>query len=288
MELFVSPRQVARAIGVSESSLKRWCDDGLIPVERTAGGHRRIPISGVVAYLRSAGRTPVAPELLGLPATSGQTPRVILRSRRELRDALLIGDATLCRQIVFDQWLSGQSLPVIFDQVIAAAFTEIGEKWSCREADVYQERRACEVMLRVLHEIRQGLPAGDSAWPAIGGTLEGDYYTLPTTMAELVLQAGGWSARSLGSSIPFASLATAIRADRPRLVWVSVSFIADPERFRSEFPRVNEAADEVGAALAIGGFALDPQTRRDLRCTAFCESMENLVSLGETLRRVSR
>jgi predicted site-specific integrase-resolvase len=27
----LTPKQVARAIGVSESSLKRWCDKGVLP-----------------------------------------------------------------------------------------------------------------------------------------------------------------------------------------------------------------------------------------------------------------
>jgi excisionase family DNA binding protein len=54
----LSPRQVAEAIGVSESSLKRWCDSGLIPTRRTAGGHRRVPVAGVVAFLRERGFDP--------------------------------------------------------------------------------------------------------------------------------------------------------------------------------------------------------------------------------------
>ena len=38
MNELVSPKQVAHAMGVSESSLKRWCDQGLIPTVRTAAG----------------------------------------------------------------------------------------------------------------------------------------------------------------------------------------------------------------------------------------------------------
>lgn len=288
MQLFVSPKQVARAIGVSESSLKRWCDEGLIPAERTAGGHRRMPISGVLAYLRSSRRNLVAPELLGLPATYGKSERIIGRSREGLFEALLSGDEALCRQIVFDQWLSGQPLSLICDQVIAAAFIKIGDKWSCREADVYQERRACEIMLRVLHELRGGLATGDPAWPAIGGTIEGDQYTLPTTMAETVLQEAGWAPRSLGSSIPFPSLATAIRENRPRLVWVSVSFIADPGGFLHQFPQLNAAADEVGAAIVVGGFALQGVIRQQIRYAALCDSMQNLEQFANAFRGVNR
>lgn len=284
MKDLVSPKQVARAIGVSESSLKRWCDRGLIPTVRTAGGHRRLPISGVLAYLRSSKQEMVAPELLGLPATSGRTVRVVDRGREQLSEALLAGDEELCRQIVFDLWLSGQSLSSLCDQVIATAFSDIGARWACRDADVYQERRACELMLRILHEIRVGLPPGDPQWTAIGGTIEGDQYTLPTTMAETVLQDCGWTSRSLGTSLPFASLATAIRENRPRLFWVSVSYIADPVVFLQEFPTLNAAAEDVGAAIVVGGFAMRGEIRQQIRYSAFCDTMQHLEQFAHTLR----
>jgi MerR family transcriptional regulator, light-induced transcriptional regulator len=283
----LSPKQVARAIGVSESSLKRWCDQGLIPTVRTAGGHRRLPISGVLNYLRSSKQELVAPQLLGLPATSGKTGRVVDRGRDQLSVALLAGDEGLCRQIVFDLWLAGQSLSTLCDQAIAAAFTDIGDQWACHEADVYQERRACEVMLRLLHEIRMGLPPGDPQWKAIGGTIEGDQYTLPTTMVEAILQDAGWESRSLGSSLPFASLATAIRETRPRLIWVSVSYIADPALFLREFSTLNQAADEVGAAIVVGGFAMSGVIRQQIRYSAFCDTMQHLEQFANTLRGVA-
>jgi MerR family transcriptional regulator, light-induced transcriptional regulator len=284
MKQLVSPKQVARAIGVSESSLKRWCDQGLLPTVRTAGGHRRLPISGVLVFLRQNGRSLVDPALLGLPASSGRTERVIDRSRDEMSRALLDGDESLCRRIVFDLWIAGHSLSRICDQVIAGAFTAIGEMWSCHEADVYQERRACEITTRVLHELRQGLPAGDREWKALGGTIEGDQYMLPTTMIELILRDGGWQAVSLGTSLPFDSLAAAIRENRPRLFWVSVSYISEPELFVRQFAKLNAAADETGAAIVVGGYALREEIRRQLRYSAFCDSMQHLEQFARTLR----
>ena len=282
MQELVTPKQVARAIGVSESSLKRWCDSGVSPSVRTAGGHRRIPISGVISYLRSTQQKMVAPELLGLPATSGGSVRVVSRGREQLQEALLEGDEDRSRQIVLDLYLSGQSLSRICDEVISGAFSDIGDRWACNQADVYEERRACEIAVRILHELRMAVPPGDPQWMAMGGTLEGDQYMLPTTMVELVLRTGGWNAQSLGTGIPVTSLAVAIREQRPRLFWLSVSHIPDIEAFVRDLPQIRAATEEVGVPLVLGGFALTSEVRERIAGgrEVFCDSMQELEAFA--------
>lgn len=279
MQDLVTPKQVARAIGVSESSLKRWCDSGLIPSVRTAGGHRRIPISGVISYLRDTHQTLVAPEVLGLPATSGETVRVITRGREQLGQALLSGEEERSRQVVFDLYLSGQRISTICDDAISAAFTDIGNKWACQEADVYEERRACEIAVRVLLDLRRTIPNGVSARTALGGTIEGDQYILPTTMVELILRDNGWNARSLGTGIPISSLATSIRTHRPQLFWLSVSYLSDEPAFFRDLPELRTAASECNCLLVAGGFALTPELRPRLGDIPFCETMQALEAL---------
>ena len=283
MQDLVTPKQVARAIGVSESSLKRWCDSGLIPSIRTAGGHRRIPISGVISYLRSTQQALVAPELIGLPATSGESERVVTRGRSQLRDSLLNGDEERSRQIVFDLYLAGQSLSTICDETISAAFTEIGERWACQETDVYEERRACEIMIRVLHELRKVVPPNPTLRVALGGTLAGDQYVIPTTMVELILMNCGWNARSLGSNIPAASIELAITDHRPRLFWLSVSYISELEAFVRDVAQIKTVAEAAGCSLILGGFALTPEVRGRLGEIPFCDSMQELERISDTL-----
>jgi len=281
----VSPKQVARAIGVSESSMKRWCDLGLIPTVRTAGGHRRLPISAVLSFIRENHHQLVDPELLGLPPAAGTGARITQRGREELRDALLVGDEPRARRVIFDCWLAGRSLAGICDEYIAAAFTEIGELWACRDADIYQERRACEIALRILHEVRRGLAAGASEWTALGGTTEGDPYLVATTMAEVVLQEIGWTSRSLGASVPITSLATAIRENRPKLFWVSVSYLPDEARFFEELPLLSATAEETGTRLVIGGAALIEPIREKIGGIPYCESMQALSRFASQLRQ---
>ncbi|MHC4811387.1 MAG: excisionase family DNA-binding protein, partial [Planctomycetota bacterium] len=66
MKHLLSPRELAAAIGVSESTLKRWTDDGLINATRTAGGHRRIPLAEAIRFVRATRTRVVNPTILQL------------------------------------------------------------------------------------------------------------------------------------------------------------------------------------------------------------------------------
>src|SRR5690242_3719305 len=60
----LSPRDLADALGVSESSLKRWVDAGKLAAFRTEGGHRRIAVSEALRFIRETGAPVARPELL--------------------------------------------------------------------------------------------------------------------------------------------------------------------------------------------------------------------------------
>src|SRR5580698_1799359 len=137
----LSPKQVARAIGVSESSLKRWCDQGLIETVRTAGGHRKLPLEDVIRFLRERKHELICPEVLKMPVRSPQSEIGLERGRVAVIEAILAGNESLVRQIVFDLYLAKHSISVICDEVLCPAFCEIGSRWQCKSADVYQERR---------------------------------------------------------------------------------------------------------------------------------------------------
>jgi len=284
MKEFVTPKQVARAIGVSESSLKRWCDKGLLPTVRTAGGHRRLRMQSVLEFLRQTQQHLVRPEVLGLPAHIGAGETTLERARREVMDALLGGDEERCRRIVLDLYLSGQPLCEICDRVLAAAFHTIGEKWAAGEADVYQERRGCEITIRVLCELRSVLPATDPESPmAVGGTLAGDPYQLPTLMVELALREVGWRAQSCGTGLPACAFKKALKDLKPRLFWLSVSHIDSIPRFLEDYNELFTAADAAGIALIVGGRALTEPLRKEMRYSAYCDTIQHGVDFVRTL-----
>lgn len=254
-------------------------------MEKTVGGHRRLSVDSVVAFLRDTGRQVVEPDVLGLPATTGQTQWTLNRACERLKAALVAGDEPVCRQIVIDLFLARHPLSVICDEVLAKSFHDIGSMWECGDVEVFEERRACEISTRLVHELRRLLPPPPKNAPlAAGGTLDGDPYTLACSMAELVLRDLGWNAVPLGNQLPFATLKSALRSTQPRLLWLSVSSIRDPDRFTAEMNDLFKTAESTGTALVLGGVALTDIIRPRIQYSAHCDTYRHLEAFSNTLR----
>ncbi len=289
MEQLLSPRQVALAMGVSESSLKRWCDQGLLQTRRTAGGHRRLPLDTVMQFLRNNDQSLLRPEVLGLPSTTGKGMLVIDRAIGQMCEALEQGDEELARRTVFDLYLSRQSAVDICDKVIAAAFHSIGNHWECGDIEVYQERRGCEICLKTLFALRSviGQPREDAS-RAIGGTLSGDQYHLPTTMVEIALRENGWRADSLGTGMPVETICSAMQNEQPEMLWLSISFVEDAKRFLRDYRKIAAVAADKNVPVAVGGRALAAELRQQMTYAAYCDTLRHLVTFAATIARKER
>lgn len=57
---FLNVSDAAEFLGVSAASLRKWSDEGLVPVYRTPGGQRRFSAEDLARFLESM-RQPAAP-----------------------------------------------------------------------------------------------------------------------------------------------------------------------------------------------------------------------------------
>jgi len=280
----VTTRQAAQAIGVSEASLKRWCDQGLLPAARTPGGHRRLPLNGVVQFVRERRLQLVRPNLLGLssftPPTTGDGNAI----RTAMQAALEAADEDEARRLVLGLYLAGTSAVEILDDLVAPAFRAMEVKWTHGNLAIYEERRAVETCTRLLHQMRMFLPTPPPDAPqAIGATLTGDPYSLPTTMLEVALCEAGWRAQSYGCGLPTATLVDALRDVRPRLFWLSLSTFESEHQFLADYATLYAAAQKHGVAVLVGGRMLTAELRERMQYSAYGDNLRHAVSFARTI-----
>jgi excisionase family DNA binding protein len=303
LESSFSPKQVAQALQVSESSVKRWCDRGVIRTDRTHGGHRRIPLEYLMEFLESTNRRIIDPHAIGLQdhrqlnrdALAGLELQAVQRSdddslvsdpmlREQFERALLAGDEEQCRKVISSWYTLHGGMVSVADELLAPTFHAIGELWECGRADVYQERRGCEICIRLIHELRRLVsePTPDAPL-AMGGTSEHDHYQVANQLIEIIFREAGWRTISLGSAVPFSSMLSAIERYRPRVYWLSVSYIADEENFLKQFQDFATAIP-TGTMLVVGGRCLTESLRRRMQFAAYCDSLRQLSMLARSLQ----
>jgi excisionase family DNA binding protein len=280
----MSPAQVARIVGVSESTLKRWVDTGLLRARKTAGGHRRIALAEALAFLRKQGRP--APSLDALGVLGARPVADPAMTPETLAELLLREDVAISRALLLDEFRRGRAVDDLLDRLLAPAMARVGVLWAQGAIDVYQEHLATHRAWWILVELRDLLPEPPPEAPlALTASPEGDPTLLAGLMAELTLVESGWRALNLGPDLPASSLRNAVDAHRPRLVSVSLSSHAVRPRFFEEYPRVLEAAQAVGAAVMLGGQGLTPEMQDRLVATAFGTRLAHLKAFAAELRR---
>jgi excisionase family DNA binding protein len=272
MRRTLSTAEFAKALGVSDSSARRMADSGEIEIRRTRGGHRRIPISEALRFVRET-RTPVVhPELLGLevaPATvrAGPAEAQMLAALEAGRAGPVIGLTQLL-------YAGGMPVHAICDGPIRYAMESFGNRWPHDRRAIFLEHRATILCVRALNELRMSMPEPDAEAPeAMGAAMQGDMYLLPTLMSSLVLHELGFHETNLGPNTPLDVLIDAIEDEQPRVVWLC---IAEPLRSRAllrELHKLACAAQQQGSRLFLGGrHAADIPAPRDTGWT-YCRTM---------------
>ena len=189
----LSPGELAQIVGVSQSSIRRWVDDGVIDVTRTTGGHRRILLYEALRFIREQGMPVLRPELLGVPelGSRASAERVGPLTGDVLFRLLQDGEAAKARGAIVGAFVDGMSLASLFDGPIARALAQIGTLWKHSEEGIFVEHVATGVCLEAVNRLRVLLPPPSSSAPvALGGAPSGDPYLLPSLMAATVV--AGW------------------------------------------------------------------------------------------------
>jgi len=280
----LTTREVARLCRVSDATVKRWEDGGLLKSERTSGGHRRFRADEIARFQRRQG--------LGLKRSHGDTSIVTAR-RRDIKlfsgstifHSLLSGCEDEAANLLIGEYLRGKPLAKIFDDFICPAMRQIGELWSNGELTVTEEHLATRTACNAIHKLRNVLPVPEASGAlAMCCAIEGDFHELPTFLVQIVLENEGWEVMNFGANTPLYCLAEEILQCQPETVCIAATIIGDIERFSRDFKEFTGQTEKLGIQAILGGRAfLDNQIRRRFSTAQVVESFAELAELARDL-----
>lgn len=258
--------EAAEAAAVSPSTIKRWADQGILPVSRTAGGHRRFERFAIERLLREQ---PVSVSS-GDPAASAWVRCLVDGRRHEIDGRLLEAKARL------GSWWR------VADE-LAVALAEMGDQWECGRLTVAEEHIASDALARALARVGDALPIrldGPRCLLACAGE---DEHTLGLSLAELCLRELGWTPLWLGRRTPVDEVVRLVSGAQVAMVALSASaLLGDELALRAITDEVGAACKERGVALLFGGAGAWPsQPSYGVRVTSFAAFHHYLAEQGD-------
>ena len=282
---YVSTAQVAQALGVSVTTVKRWVDGGVLPAHRTAGGHRKLVMEDVIRLVRE-GNLPQADltQLLPGPSATHCDPAALAA---QMRAAVKAADGDRMRNVVHAGYRAGLTVETLADRVVGPALAELGLEWAAGRGEIMSEHRVTQACVSAFYELSSALRVrpGAGSPVAVGGAPERDHYILPTLCAKLTLLDCGWDAINLGPNTPLEAFESAVVRFAPRLVWLSVSYVADAGQFLADYGRLYALCTARGIPVAVGGSALEAGLRGRMAYTSFGDGLTQLAAFARSLHR---
>jgi MerR family transcriptional regulator, light-induced transcriptional regulator len=240
----LSSSQVAAALGVGVSTIKRWTDEGALRSMRTLGGHRRYELNEVAAFARNRGfASPALPDS-PLTFTSGTL------SDADRSNLLLIAlrtcDADGLREAL------GQLTSEDLDTLVGPTLKRIGELWAEQQWSVEDEHRASYLLAELIDSYRPSPGPGESAPRAILAAPPDELHDLPLRMVRLALERNGWRSDYVGANVPWGALAATAFRDPPALLLLTAR--SGRPFTQPDFYRLTGVCHERGARVGIGGW----------------------------------
>ncbi|WP_310820895.1 helix-turn-helix domain-containing protein [Stratiformator vulcanicus] len=254
-----SPKELAKAISASESSVKRWIDDGKLKAVKTAGGHRRIAMGDAFRFIRENDQKLIDPASLGLGAIATVDFSDPAEIRTQYLEALESGDEPTTTGIVCHLHLLDRSIAAICDEPVHWAFRDLRSRCTHPSEECVVLHRGQSNSIHALQRLRELVVQPKTDAPSalladIGYEIDG----LSTYLAETVFADAGITCTQLGLSVPEAVLNGAISRVKPDVVWVSAmgGKQAQPEVVKKRLLEVGRLTAEQGSRLVLMGDAI--------------------------------
>ncbi len=278
--------EVARLCRVSDATVKRWEEAGLLKSERTSGGHRRFRAEEVARFQRE--------QRLGLKQNHGDesitktTSRARDKKNRSdsmLFQSLIDGGEEAATNFLITAHLEGKPLTEIIDRLVCPAMQTVGELWHRGEISITQEHLATRTVISAIYKLRNALPVPEMKnGLAICCAMEGDLHELPTLLAQIAIENEGVEVINFGASTPFYCLADEVARHSPNFVCVSAAVINDLERLSRDYKDFREKTAMLEIPILLGGRVFkDEHIRSRFKSEFYARSFTDVAEFARNL-----
>jgi len=279
----LSTADVARLFNVTETTVKRWADDGTMKCQKTPGGHRKFDIKHVIEFANTNSMDPTGTLVL---EEDGFAPAIQI--------AVLSRDFVALSKIFVEKAMSVDrhdlhaflsylyqhrfQLWEIYDLIVRPGLYEIGERWRSKEIDIYHEHRASHETMDAMAKLQTEI----SIKPQVGkhavlACLEDELHEIGLRCAANILEAEGWQVHYLGGRTPYHSIVESVKDVRPEIVCLSVTYSEIASGDVGRLKDLRRIVHRGGGKLVFGGQKLPAKCIDSGYCDAIFQSMKDLT-----------
>lgn len=280
----LTTKDVAGLLLVSEATVKRWADDGLLLPQKTVGGHRRFSIQSIAHLRRKQGIAPAQSpaRAAGKKMIPGKFP-----SAESFSEVLLSDKEAEATAELIDAYLQNHALATLFDETITKAMHRVGDLWFNGTITIADEHLATRVILSTLQRLRTVVvPGHATGLKAVSCGIEGDLHELPIHLAEIIFESEGWDISNLGPNTPLFTLSDMVARKKPDLVCISARSIVDLDRATTEYAQLRKIIEKIDGKTVLGGEAFrDSNLRQRFPADFYAESFGGLSKFLKELAK---
>ncbi|MFO7445844.1 MAG: cobalamin-dependent protein [Ignavibacteriaceae bacterium] len=284
-ETYITTRDAAGLLGVTETTIKRWTDSNRLKCVKTLGGHRKYLMKDIEEFARE-----------NKIIISGVTPPVKKEYMERLGYAVFTKNQDQIIEIILNESLKGNrdSLFDLFmyltknrvkfsnlvDEIVHPVMEIIGDMWHKNQIDIEQEHLASDTIKNSLSRLVVHLPhQRKNNTKVICACSEGEYHDMGLQALAYDLELKGYALHFLGANTPFRSIVKAVTNEKPKYVLVSATYPSiSQEEFIQGIKKTAKAAKANDAKLLVGGRFAQNFDKGTLGCDAIMNSIKEINS----------
>jgi MerR family transcriptional regulator, light-induced transcriptional regulator len=269
---------------VSESTVKRWADSGMVNCRKTVGGHRKFDLNSVLEFENRSGLVARAALAERAAEIDSEIEELLARPdfpelARRYRQAATAGKYHCVSELLIRAYLRGFSLAMISEEIIKPALREVGDMWRAGKIRVFEEHLATAATTQALSELHDIVEKKESQDRlALVGCPDGEIHHIAAEVVRYLLEGEGWTVIYLGPFTPIFTFTDAVNIIKPDLVCISATIADDLERTTRDYEHLRRAASKHQTKIVMGGLALnDEQARARFRGAYYASTVYDLM-----------